>query len=90
MPRMRNDGGDPYEIGRCAGCGHAIMSDDDYFISGEDMIHAEGVGAVAKVPGKAKAINMSCLFLYLQREHMTPNQDSQYTEKPKKASSLSK
>lgn len=61
---------DPVEIGICAACGHPIFSNEDYYISEGEMIHAEGVGASAKVPGMARWINMSCLFLHLQREHM--------------------
>lgn len=70
MRRVRSEAGDPVVIGTCAACGHPIYSNEDYYISNDEMIHAEGVGASAKVPGMARWIKMSCLFLHLQQDGM--------------------
>ena len=64
------DNGDPVVIGTCAACGHPIYSNEDYYLSDGEMIHAEGVGASAKVPGQARWIKLSCLFLHLNEESM--------------------
>ncbi len=61
---------DPYVIGTCAACGHPVYSNEDYYISEGEMIHAQGVGAIAKTVESGKSIYMSCLFLHLQREQM--------------------
>lgn len=61
---------DPVVIGYCAACGHPVYSNDDYYISGDEMIHASGVGAIARTVETGKSIYMSCLFLHLQQELM--------------------
>ena len=70
MVFKKTDSGDPIIIGTCAACGHPIYSNEDYFLSNDEMIHAEGVGAIAKTADTGKTIYMSCLFLHLQQEHM--------------------
>ena len=67
---MRSENGDPHVIGTCAACGHPIFSNEDYFISDDEMIHARGVGAIAKTVESGKTIYMSCLFLHLQQNNM--------------------
>ena len=61
---------DPVVIGYCAACGHPIFSNEDYYTAGDDMIHAEGVGARAKIIGTETNINVSCLLLMLQQDGM--------------------
>ena len=70
MRRVTSESGDPYVIGTCAACGHPIYSNDDYYISNGEMIHARGVGAIAKTVESGKTIYMSCLFLHLQQDNM--------------------
>lgn len=61
---------DPVEIGICAGCGNPIYSNDDYYLCGDEMIHADGVGARGKTCGdQTENVNMSCLHLYLEETH---------------------
>ena len=59
---------DPVEIGVCAGCGQPIYSNEDHWLDGVNMIHAEGAGARVKVIGTELWKNVSCLFLYLNEE----------------------
>ena len=70
MRRVRNDSADPVMIGTCAACGHPIYSNEDYYLSDGEMIHARGVGAIAKTVETGKTIYMSCLFLHLQQDRM--------------------
>lgn len=64
------DSGDPVVIGTCEACGHPIYSNEDYYLSDGEMIHAEGVGANAKIVGTETSVPISCLFLYLQKDGM--------------------
>lgn len=57
---------DPIIIGYCEGCGHPIYSNEDYFEHDGDIVHADGVGARAKVIGSDLKVNMSCFLLYLE------------------------
>ena len=66
MRNFREYSNDPYEIGICAGCGHPIYSNDNYWLDGDEMIHADGVGAMATVIDKPGTITISCLMLYLE------------------------
>lgn len=61
---------DPVVIGTCAACGYPIYSNEEYFVSNDEMIHAEGVGANAKIVGTETSVPISCLFLYLQQDGM--------------------
>lgn len=70
MRNYKTQSNDPIEIGICAGCGHPIYSNENYWLDGDNMIHADGVGASAKVPGQARWIKLSCLFLHLNEESM--------------------
>ncbi len=70
MRRVTSESGDPHVIGTCAACGHPIYSNEDYYISCGEMIHARGVGAIAKTVETGKTIYMSCLFLRLQQDSM--------------------
>lgn len=70
MRRVSSDSGDPVVIGTCAACGHPVFSNEDYYESDGEMIHAEGVGANAKIVGTETSVPISCLFLYLQKDGM--------------------
>ena len=68
MRNYKTPSNDPVEIGICAGCGHPIYSNENYWLDGDNMIHADGVGATATVVGQQRKRNICCLFLYLQSE----------------------
>lgn len=68
MRNYKTPSNDPIEIGICEGCGYPIYSNENYWLDGENMIHADGVGATATVIGQQQKRNISCLFLYLQSE----------------------
>lgn len=70
MRIVKSKSGDPVVIGRCAACGHPIFSNEDYYISEGEMIHAKGVGAIAKVAASNRTVYISCLFLHLQQEQL--------------------
>ena len=59
---------DPVIIGYCAGCGNPIYSNEQYLTYFGDMIHAEGVGAVARIVDNEmnRTIQMSCVLLYIR------------------------
>ena len=64
---MRRDRGEPVQIGWCAGCGAPVWDNERYLCDGDEMIHAEGVGARATLcDGSGRRVNVSCLLLYLQ------------------------
>lgn len=66
MRIKRTVANDPVEIGICAGCGNPIYSNENYWLSGEDMIHADGIGARGKTVGESKDyVTIGCLHLYL-------------------------
>ena len=56
---------DPYPIGFCAGCGTEIMSDEPYYLDGDNMIHATGKIAYVK---KDNIIigHWTCLMQYIE------------------------
>lgn len=68
MRNYKTPSNDPIEIGICSGCGYPIYSNENYWLDGDNMIHADGVGARATVIGQQHKRNICCLFLYLQRE----------------------
>lgn len=64
---MGKDWGEPMQIGWCAGCGAPVWDNECYFLDGDEMIHAEGVGARAAVcDGSGRCVDVSCLLLYVQ------------------------
>lgn len=66
MRKYRGNEEDPIEIGVCAGCGHPIYSNENHWLDGENMIHADGVGAMATIVDKPGKVKISCLLLYME------------------------
>ena len=56
---------DPYVIGFCVGCGGEIMSDDPYYLDGDNMIHASGKIAYVK-QDNAIIGRWTCLMQYIE------------------------
>ena len=68
---VRNESGDPIIIGYCAACGYPIYDHEEYYETDDgEKIHAEGVGARAKIIDTNLSFNLSCVLLHLQREYM--------------------
>lgn len=65
----RNESKDPVVIGYCDACGYPIYDNDEYYDLDGVKIHAEGVGAKARIMGTELYRNISCIFLYLQGDH---------------------
>ena len=67
---MRNEYNDPVVIGYCEACGYPIYDNEEYYDLDGVKVHAEGVGARAKIIDTYLSFNMSCILLHLQREHL--------------------
>lgn len=70
MRNFKTPSNDPIEIGICAGCGHPIYSNENCRLDGDNMIHADGVGATATVIGQLRKRNISCMSLYIESEFL--------------------
>jgi hypothetical protein len=69
MRNYKTPSNDPIEIGICAGCGHPIYSNENYWLDGDNMIHASGKIAYVKADNKVIG-NWTCLFAYMQENAM--------------------